>query len=299
MGALSIWAESDHPRDEHGKFAIDSEHASALVRFVRGADIEKSYSGIGKSQIQHVHEFDGSTGLTAVVTLKNGKDKYLYTAEHDQQQADKKFARSVALGERIDDMRRGVATDLQHGDPKTQDLAAITQLIDQHCIRVGGKPEEERTGSSGASTIKAEHVFRSADGSVRLMFQGKNDKRWSVKIADPVLAQHIIKAADGKGPGDKLFKASPTAVNDYVRAKAGIDMSAKDFRTFHATRVVRDELGRAPAPKNAKECEANIRAAVAKAAVVLGNTPPVCRSTYVNPAVIEQYELRHRKGAAS
>jgi DNA topoisomerase IB len=306
---LSAWVESQHPRDAKGEFAIMSDagrplakeavEAGAYTRTLKPAEGAKAYLGVSPKLIREVHEFNGSTGLSSVIVRHDGVVVYRYTKEHDQQQADAKFARVAEIEKHIDEARHKISVDLTSKDPKTRELATIASLIDQHCIRMGGQPEEERTGSRGASTIRAEHVFHPTDGSTRLMFPGKSGVRWSVTVSDPKVVQNINDAAERKGLGERLFNASPQRVNDYVRAKLGMETSAKDFRTFHATRIVRAELKKAPAPQDRKECDANVKRAIERAADVLGHSPAVCRESYVNPRVIDDYEFRHlgKKGA--
>lgn len=294
MGDLSVWVEELHPRNARGEFGPGgAEHASAFVRVIPASEIEKSYAGVSGKLIKEVHEFSGSTGLKAVIVKRNGDPVYQYTDQHNQAQSDKKFARATELAKALGPMRERIATDLKSSNARTRDLATVTSLIDQHCIRVGGSDDEKRTGSVGASTIQADHVFHSQDGTTRLMFPGKSGVRWNVRLTDPAVISNVKAAAAGKGSGEKLFRVSPQAVNDYIRDKAGLQISAKDFRTFHATSIVQQELSRSPKPKTEADVKRNISSAIEKAASTLGHTPTICRSTYVNPAVIDMYELKH------
>ena len=298
MSGLVEWSESQHPRDDHGRFGDgggSEKHAPAFVRTIRGEDLQKSYEGVSPKLIREVHEYTGATGLKALIVRKDDVKVYVHTDEHNQQQSDAKFARAVQLSKVLSRFRDRVQSDLRSSDPKTRELAAVTSLIDHHCIRIGGSDAEEKTGSSGASTLKAEHVFHPSDGSTRLMFAGKSGVRWSVTVTDQAVAKVVNEFSTGKKQGQQLFHVAPQAVNAYIRAKAGIDTSAKDFRTLHASRLAKEGLDGLPAPKTAKDVEANIKLAVEKAARVLGHTPAVCRSTYINPRVIDQYVARHSK----
>lgn len=301
---LALWAEYQHPRDAHGKFApieggeggkgLAREHieAGAHVRVIRPGEGASSYGGMRASHIKEVHEFDGSTGLKALIIPHEGKPKYLYTDEYHQRQADAKFERTTAMRTVVNDLQHKIGVDLESADRHTRALATVASLIDQHCIRVGGKPEEERTGSRGATTLEAQHCFEKRDGGLRLMFQGKSNHRWSVEVQDPKVAANIRAAATGKGPGQRLFNVTPSAINDYIKRQAGREITAKDFRTFHATSIVRGELEHAPVPATAKDVQRNIKRAIDVAARHLNHSPSICRENYVNPRVINEYELR-------
>ena len=291
MSDLSQWSESMHPRDADGKFGAGG-HAPKVIP---GAEVGKGYGGVRASLIKEVHEFDGRTGLQAVIHRTDGVKVYKYTDQHIQQQSDAKFARAVVVDKALPSLRSSVAADLGSKDKATRDLATVTSLIDKHCIRVGGSAAEERTGSRGASTLEAQHVTVNKNGSVALKFDGKSGVGWDVHVTGAT-ARNVAAAAEGKKPGDRLFSVSPQRVNEYVKAKSGVEMSAKDFRTHHASGLVHEALEKLPRPKNDKEIKANVKSAIESAAKVLGHTPSVCRSSYVNPRVLDEYEARH-KGA--
>jgi DNA topoisomerase I len=78
-------------------------------------------------------------------------------------------------------------------------------------------------------------------------------------------------------------------VNDYLQAKAGEEFSAKDFRTWHGTVLAAVELAREGPSSSKGGAERAIRAAIKRVAERLGNTPAVCRSSYIDPRVLDRF----------
>jgi phage-related protein (TIGR01555 family) len=298
MMAGSIARADDQERvpagsPEGGEF-MGASSGSGVIKVIKGADTGKGYGGVKSSLIHEVHEYNGSTGLKAIIHRTDGIKVYKYTDAHLQKSADAKFARAADMAKALPAMRETVARDLHSTDPKTRDAATVTSLIDQHTIRNGGSDAEERTGSRGASTLEAQHVHDNHDGTVNLKFPGKSGHAWDVHVTNPETAAAVLAASAGKPAGAKLFAATNNnAVNDYIKAASGKDISAKDFRTFHANRLMLENLGKQPAPKNPKEVQKNIKTAVEQTAHVLGHTPAVSRSSYINPAIIDAYETAH------
>src|SRR5690606_28470058 len=132
---------------------------------------------------------------------------------------------------------------------------------------------------------------------LQLQFRGKSGVRHSVTLSDARLARIVKRCQDL--PGQELFQyvngdgrrraVTSADVNDYLREAMGTEFTAKDFRTWAGTLLafmaLRDEDGDAPARQRKRV----IVDAVARVAHHLGNTPSVCRSCYIHPAVLEAY----------
>jgi DNA topoisomerase-1 len=78
-------------------------------------------------------------------------------------------------------------------------------------------------------------------------------------------------------------------VNDYLRAAANADITAKDFRTWVATVATASVLGRIDPPSSEREEKAMVKEAIERVAADLGNTPTVCRTSYIHPKVIDSF----------
>jgi len=118
-----------------------------------------------------------------------------------------------------------------------------------------------------------------------------------VALEDPDVARIVRRCLDL--PGEELFQyvdadgvphaIASTDVNDYLREAAGTSLSAKDFRTWHASvrafDLARRELagdegtGRSP--------RGRVQRVLGEVAATLGNTMAVCRKSYVHPCVLE------------
>lgn len=282
--------------EKHGQGKVRSKD-DLLKELPKDKNGKQRYEGFPVETINKVHEFSGETGLKAVIFRKdrNGKEvqTYKYTSEHDQNKADAKFKKAVKMSENIGTLRKRAEKDSSSSDKKTADAAVVVRLIDSTTIRVGGSDSEKDTGSVGATTLRAEHVIKNKDGSVNLKFMGKSHKEWDRRIDGP-LAKEILKRTEGKKPGDQLFSVSASDVNSYLATASPDKITAKDFRTFHASEMAFSILAKAaPPPKiSAKEAEANIKKAVEETSKFLGNTPTICREKYINPRVLDAYRNR-------
>jgi hypothetical protein len=312
--------ESKHPRRDDGKFgegsggggskeepkqASSEKHGEAKVRTRESLekDLPKDkngnqrYEGFPLATINKVHEFSGDTGLKAIIYRKdrNGKEvqTYKYTDEHIQNHADAKFARAGRMANAISSLRDRVDKDSKSDKTKVADSAVVTRLIDSTTMRVGGSDSEKDTGSVGATTLRVEHVIKNDDGSVNVKFMGKSHKEWNRRIEGD-LAQELLKRIEGKDSSDRLFSVSASDVNEYLENASPEKITAKDFRTFHATALSHNLLVESePPPKiSMKQAEANIKRVIESTAKHLGNTPSICKEKYINPRVLDAYRNR-------
>jgi DNA topoisomerase I len=78
-------------------------------------------------------------------------------------------------------------------------------------------------------------------------------------------------------------------LNEYIREHLGEEFTAKDFRTWGGTLVAAVEFAERGLPETEAEAKRAVAAVMRRVGEQLGNTPAVARSSYVSPAVIEQY----------
>lgn len=285
----------------HGEGAVKTITADELRETLpKSAKGNQSYSGVGVDLIDRVHEFDERVqdGLRAVVVRKDGGRVYLYSGEHKERAAKAKFAKAEKFAEAVDGVRERISADIVSEDARTREAAVVSALIDDTYMRVGGGRTEARTGSVGATTLRASHVTE-VEGGLKFSFPGKSGVAWERVVTDPDLVAAVRRQVSGKAPHERVFSVDRQGVNAYLKRVGGV--TAKDFRTYHASRIVFEELARASAPANAKEAKATMKAAIEKAAAALGHTPGVSKSTYVNPVILERFLERvpaKRKEAA-
>jgi DNA topoisomerase-1 len=226
-----------------------------------------------------------------------GRKQYRYhpawVAERDSNKFDslRDFARVLPR------IRRAVMRDLRlPALGKERVLAAIVRLMDRAFIRVGGERYRRENGSFGATTLRNRHV-RNAGDAVVLDFRGKSGKHHQIRIDDDRVVSVIRRCLDL--PGDVLFQykdqdqvrsISASDVNAYLKQISGAEVTSKDFRTWGGTVQAVSYLGSVERGDTRKATRAQIREAITAASKVLGNTPAVCRKSYIHPRVFESFE---------
>ena len=225
-----------------------------------------------------------------------GRKQYIYHHDWVAVRDANKFARMRAFGKALPVIRRRVATDLAlPGIPREKVLALIVRLLDSTLIRVGNEQYVRENGSYGLTTLRSRHVDVSGS-AIEFQFRGKGGIPHRVVLAEPKLARVVRRLLDL--PGQELFRyvdqegevrrIDSADVNDYLRALAGEDFSAKDFRTWYATRAALQGLERC-ALESKTQARAEVKRVLREVAKTLGNTPAICRKSYVHPIVIESF----------
>jgi DNA topoisomerase-1 len=227
-----------------------------------------------------------------------GRKQYLYHERWQMRAAQRKFESMRDFAAILPKLRRAVKKDLVlEGMPRERALACAVRLLDLGFFRIGGEEYAENNESYGIATVLREHVSIE-DGEVLFDFPAKSGQRRVQSIRDPEV-QVAIEAMRRRrsGPDDLLVFHEDGAwhdirsedVNAYLQEKAGEDVSAKDFRTWHGTVLAAVELAREGEPHSKGAAERAIRAAVKRVAARLGNTPAVCRSSYIDPRVLDRF----------
>lgn len=234
-----------------------------------------------------------ATGIDAA-----GRKQYLYHERWQQRQAERKFATVREFAAVLPRLRRAVTADLRRrGMPRERALACAVRLLDLGFFRVGGEVYAEENESFGLATVRRDHVSV-REGEVVFDFPAKSGQRRVQSIRDPA-ARRAIEAMRRRrnGPEDLLAwregrgwnDVRSEDVNSYIQDKIGADFSAKDFRTWHGTVLAAVELAGEPEPTSEAAAKRAISAAVGGVAEALGNTPAVCRRSYIDPRVIERF----------
>jgi DNA topoisomerase I len=226
-----------------------------------------------------------------------GRKQYLYHPQWHAIRKKTKFHRLTEFGQALPKIRRRVARDLRvRGLPREKVVAAVVRLLEQTHIRVGNPEYAEENQSFGLSTMRNRHVHVRGP-RVQFRFRGKSGKFHQVDFADERLARIVKRCQDL--PGYELFQYIDAAgeirnmtsedVNDYLRAIAGEEFSAKDFRTWAGTTLAAKILQRLDEDDNEEPTESALVKAIDEVAAALGNTRAVCRKYYVHPAVMDAY----------
>jgi len=296
--------------DQHGIRREGTKEMGFAYRLPGDAEVtdEKTLARIRKLRIPpawkevRIARGDGAP-LQAVGVDKKGRTQYLYHARFRAQREEEKFRRVVEFGESLPALRRRVRADLNANTMTSLDrrrvLAAMVRLIDQGFFRVGNDKSAASESTYGLSTIRDSHV--KVDGDVVLFdYVGKWRKKQKRAVHDAdvaVVVETLKKSSRGElfkfDHHGRLCDVKDRHVNDYIQSIIGRDFTAKDFRTWAGTLLCSIALAmqeRAPAEGTSKaERKRRIRKAVTATAEQLGNTPAVCRSSYICPRLLDEY----------
>jgi DNA topoisomerase I len=227
-----------------------------------------------------------------------GRKQYLYHERWQLRAAQRKFESMREFAAELPRLRRAVKKDLAREKmPRERALACAVRLLDLGFFRIGGEEYAESNESYGVATVLREHV--SIEGEeVVFDFPAKSGRRRVQSIRDPGVRVAIEAMRRRRsGPDDLLVFREDGAwhdvrsedVNAYLAEKAGEAFSAKDFRTWHGTVLAAVELAREGPPASKGGGERAIRAAIKRVAERLGNTPAVCRRSYIDPCVLDRF----------
>lgn len=240
---------------------------------------------------------DAGGHLQAVGRDARGRKQYRYHAAFLRLRDADKYGRLLRFARRLPRIREAVDRDLRRpGMPRERVLALVVRLLELTHMRVGNEEYARLNRSYGLTTLRDRHATV-AGSAVRLRFTGKSGKRHEVGVRDRRLARLVRRIQEL--PGQHLFEyvaddgiARPVRsedVNAYLREIAGVEVSAKDFRTWAATVLAFRALRDAPGTPREAEARRRIKAAIEQVAERLGNTGTVCRASYVHPVVVDSW----------
>jgi len=226
--------------------------------------------------------------------------QYLYHQQWRLRRDRLKHDRVLEIAARLPGARRRVRRDLQlEGMPREKVLAVAFRLLDLAYLRVGGEGYAVKHGSYGLATLLRSHVTVS-DERVHLVFPAKSGQVRDTIVEDADVASVIraLKRRPDEGEellawrdGDRWHDVTSSDVAAYVKELLGPDATPKDFRTWHATVLTARGLAAAgPAPASDRARRRVVTAVVRDVAEELGNTPAVCRASYIDPRVIDLWE---------
>lgn len=196
-------------------------------------------------------------------------------------------------------VRRRVRRALD-GDPTVREtvLAAAIRLLDLGLFRPGAEEYADENGSYGLLTLERRHVCRDGD-ELTFCFVAKAGVEQEVTVRDAALSRVVAALTKRRSPDARLLATKvdgqwhavePAELNDRLRELFGMDVTAKDFRTWHATVTVAAALAATDRAESRRGRAKQIRAAVGEAAELLGNTVAIARSSYVDPRVVDLFE---------
>jgi DNA topoisomerase-1 len=227
-----------------------------------------------------------------------GRLQYRYHPDWQRVREIRKARRLAKLAEALPTIRRSIGHHLAGNEPtRAFALAAIIELVARSAIRPGSEQYARLRGTRGAATLLKSNVSVYGE-TVRLQFRAKGGKAIDKEVHAPKLAAAITVLR--QLPGRRLFQyrteagdvraAGAQDVNIFLREIAGVEISLKDFRTLVASVSVLDALARAEPAASKRARRKQILEAICAAAAELGNTPAICRKSYVHETVVNAFE---------
>ena len=226
-----------------------------------------------------------------------GRKQYRYHVGFRAKCEEKKFANLAEFGRVLPRLRRAVRAGLSATELQRENVCALAvRLLEASCIRVGNDEYVRANGSYGLTTLRKRHV-RVTGALIRFDFIGKSNIKHQVELVDPELARLVrglwklpgyglLKYVDHTG---SIRRLQSDDVNAFIRSATQADHTARQFRTWAATVLAVSEFGRMPPPASQNQARRGAMVVLRQIARRLGNTPTVCRKSYVHPAVLSGF----------
>jgi DNA topoisomerase-1 len=277
-------------RDEDGRRITEEE---VLVR-IRELGIPPAWEDVWICPYPMGH-------LQATGTDAAGRKQYLYHPQWRARRDAEKFDDMARFARALPALRESVSADLD-GDELTRErvLALAVRLLDRGFFRIGSEEYTVQNESYGQATIRKEHVTVGRDGEMVFDYPAKSGIRRVQAVVDPAAAAIVGRLRRRRGGGHELLAykegrswrdVRSEDINAYLKEATGDDFSAKDFRTWNATLLAAVALavsGEVAGSKTGRKRA--ISRAVKEVAGYLGNTPAVCRASYIDPRVFDAYQ---------
>jgi DNA topoisomerase-1 len=237
--------------------------------------------------------------IQAIGTDAAGRKQYLYHPRWRERRDAEKFERMLEFGRRLPQLREICAKHMAgSGMPRERVLACAARLLDHGFFRIGTESYAEENKTYGLATMRKEHVSLE-DGVITFDYLAKGGKRHIRSVVDPNVYEIVSSLKKRRAGGVELLAykenrrwvdVSSTDINEYLKEHMGDEVSSKDFRTWNATVLAAVAMaisGHAASSKTSRK-RAMARA-VKEVAHYLGNTPAVCRASYIDPKVFDRY----------
>jgi DNA topoisomerase I len=272
--------------DARGNRIIDKEK----LERIRGLVIPPAWKDVWispspKAKLQ-------ATGVDAA-----GRRQYLYHTDFRAQQEQAKFDRLIRFAERLPELRAAMAEHMDNDVLDRNRVSAIaTRLINHGWFRVGSERYVTESRTFGITTLRKSHV-RVRGQRIAFHFRTKHRAVVRTTLVDAELAEAVNELLALRG-GPRLFRyewegslysLTGARLNEYVRDYLGDEFTAKDFRTWGGTLIAAIAFAERGIAETEPEAKRAVAAVMRRVGEELGNTPAVARSSYVSPAVIDQY----------
>ena len=238
------------------------------------------------------------TPIQATGKDARGRKQYIYSPHWTGKRERLKYTRIAAFGAALPDIRARVKADLRGQAPsRLRITAAAVRLMGHAPIRSGSKEYERTNGTFGLTTLRKQHLQISGE-RVSISFNAKGSKQIALQIEDRALANALRSARKLKGEGifrylgddGAVHRVSGSDIARYLSEGSTQRFTSKDFRTWAASVLCAKELAGVAVPETVRARKAARKEAECVVAEFLGNTPAICRTSYIYPGVFEAWE---------
>jgi DNA topoisomerase-1 len=238
--------------------------------------------------------------LQATGRDKAGRKQYLYHPDYRAAQEQAKYDNLIRFAEKLPELRATMAEHLDKDGLDRERVSAIAlRLINLGWFRVGSERYVRESRTYGITTLTQRHVTVRGH-RISLAFRGKHKIQVRTTLVDEELAAAMKELLAAKGARvfkyeweGAMYNLTSKRLNDYVKLYLGPEFTAKDFRTWGGTLTaavaLAERASRDGFPETKTDATRAVSGAMRRVAAELGNTPAVCRASYVSPAVIDQY----------
>ncbi|HUS62677.1 MAG TPA: hypothetical protein VMY34_10805 [Acidimicrobiales bacterium] len=237
--------------------------------------------------------------VQAMGTDARGRRQYRYHDKWRLRRDREKFAHMIEFAAALPRLRATIAEHLQHPDlDRERVLACATRLLDLGFFRIGTEGYAEENQTFGLATMLRRHV-RVKDDVVVFDYTAKSGKRRVQAVADPAVLEVVTALKARTGGGKELLAyqresawsdVRSTDINAYLQEVTGGEFTAKDFRTWNATVLAAVALAVSTPARSATARKRAVARACQEVSAYLGNTPAVCRSSYIDPRIVDRYQ---------
>lgn len=228
-----------------------------------------------------------------------GRKQYLYHPQWRTMRDQLKFEHMVQFAHCLPDLRRQTRQCLMAPDmSRERVLAAAARMLDRGAFRLGSEQYASgKNATFGIATILKSHVRLGPDHTITFDFVAKHQQRQLHTIVDPDIYDILLKLKRRRTGTELLaykvdgrwVDVKSADINLFLKETSGGDFTAKDFRTWTATVLAAVELAARLDAQSATARKRAVAAAVKAVAASIGNTPAVCRSSYIYPRIIDDY----------
>ena len=238
-----------------------------------------------------------ATGVDAA-----GRKQYLYHEDWRSRRDSEKFDEMLDFAKDLPALRDRVTDELAAGDALTRErvLACAVRLLDRGFFRIGTEEYAESNESFGLATMRKRHVKLEDGDTMVFDYPAKSGVRQIRAVVDPLAMDVVGRLKRRRGGSDELLAYKDGGrwtdvrsgdINDYIKEITGKGYSAKDFRTWNATVLAAVALAVSGEVADTKTGRKRaISRAVKEVSHYLGNTPAVCRASYIDPRVFDAYD---------